>query len=428
MTSHRLVSRLAVPLALVLAACFDELLNVDSPDRVDTGTIEDPHNAQLLVSSAIADFECAFASYIAAAGLLGEELADGQRNLRLWDYDRRSIDSAGSPLYAVATCEDPVGPGIYQTLQTARFTTDQAIELLGSPEFVAANVPNRTTLIATMAAYSGYSHLLLGEAMCSAAIDGGPELEGPRLLELAEQRFSLAIQTGESIGGDARDVVSLALVGRARTRLDLGRSAEAVADARLVPPGFQKDARYSGLTLRSSNRIWTLNNRDARISVEQDFWNVTHMNVADPRIPVQNAGRGAVNQDVPLWIQRKYPSRESPIPIARYAEAQLIIAEVEGGNTAVDIINALHSAAGLPRYTAGDPDSILRHVIEERELEFFLESHHFSDKLRFNRLLDPDPLPDTPPAGTSFITGGVYGATRCLPLPDVERLNNPNIP
>ncbi|MGH7629996.1 MAG: RagB/SusD family nutrient uptake outer membrane protein [Gemmatimonadales bacterium] len=426
MKPNRVVSWIALLLAPAPAGCFfDDLLSVDAPDRVSAAELEDPRNAQLLVTSAIADFECALTNYIAAAGLLGDELADGQLDSRLWDYDRRSINPAGTPVYAVSPC-DNVHPGVYQTLQTARFAADNAIRLLQSPMFLAANIPNHTTLLATVAAYSGYSHLLLGEAMCSAAVDGGPELTPQQMWELAEQKLTLAIDMG--VGAGASEVVNMARLGRARTRLDLGRGVEAVADAQLVPPGFRKEAQYSAATERSSNRIWRMNNRDNRITIEDDFRNVTHMGVADPRAPVQDAGATTRNPQVALWTQAKYPQRDSPMPIARHAEAQLIIAEVLGDTAAVRIINELHAAAGLPPFAATDPDSIRRHVIEERRLELFLESHHFFDKLRFNALLDPDPLPDTPAAGAPFITGGTYGATTCLPLPDVERLNNPNIP
>jgi hypothetical protein len=417
---HSLVAPLLV---LAAAACLsDDPLSVDTPDRVPADDLEDPRNAQLLVTSAIADFECAFANYIIAAGLLGDEVADGQLDSRLWDYDRRTINPSGTPVYAVSTCDDL--PGIYQTLQTARFAAGNAIRLLQSPEFVAANIANRTALLATAAVYSGYSHLLLGEAMCSAAVDGGPELTSTQMLQLAEARFTLAIDTEGALEAD----VHMARVGRARTRLDLGRAMEAVADARLVPQGFRRDAAYSAASFRSGNRIWRMNNSQSRITVEEDFRGVTHMGTPDPRVPVQDAVRATLNPKVSLWIQAKFSGEESPIPIARYAEAQLIIAEALGDTAAVRIINELHAGIGLPPFIAVEPDSILRHVVEERRLELFLESHHFFDKQRFNASLDPDPLPDTPAAGSPFINGGTYAATTCLPLPDVERLNNPNIP
>ena len=179
----------------------------------------------------------------------------------------------------------------------------------------------------------------------------------------------------------------------------------------------------------SSNRVWTLNNRDSRVTVEDDFRRVMHMGVRDSlRVPVDSTAKNGVNNQIRIWEQRKYPLQDSPIPVARYAEAQLIIAEVRRDTQAVRIINELHAAAGLPPFAAADADSILRHVIEGRRLELFLEGQHFYDKLRFNGLLDPDPLPDTPPPGSVYINGGTYGASVCLPLPDVERLNNPNIP
>lgn len=137
-------------------------------------------------------------------------------------------------------------------------------------------------------------------------------------------------------------------------------------------------------------------------------------------------GRTAAADDLtPFWTQTKYPDQDTPIPIARYAEAQLIIAEIEGGQTAVDVINALHAAAGLPAYDPATDGPILDHVIQERERELFLESHHLYDIIRFNKSL-------VPAAGTAYqetgAKGGFYGSVACLPLPLVERNNNPNIP
>jgi hypothetical protein len=37
-------------------------------------------------------------------------------------------------------------------------------------------------------------------------------------------------------------------------------------------------------------------------------------------------------------------------------------------------------------------------------------------------------LPLNPPVGTVYpIKGGTYGDTRCFPLPDIERNNNPGL-
>ena len=412
LTGKRAGKILALGLTLGRSELATALLDIDAPSRVPADDLANPDNVGLLVASAVADFECAFSEYVAAGGLMGNELVDGQLAARMWPYDRRSFEEDGG-VYANFTCED-ADPGVYQTLSTARWSADNALEIatgLGEPD-----------LASTAAAYSGYAHLLLGEAMCSAAVDAGPELSSMEMFALAEGKFS------EVLGSSASpEITSMAYVGRARARLNQGDGAGALSDAQQVPAGFTRNATFSSASFRSSNRIWTLNNRDERISVESAFWDAQHMGQADPRIPVVDEGRLAASDDLtPLWTQQKYPAQESPMPIARYAEARLIEAEVSGGQVAVDIINELHQAAGLPDFGGGTEAEIQAHLQEERLHELFLESQHFYDKIRLS-------VPFTPDEGVVFQEGsgpkgGFYGSTTCLPLPLLEKDNNPNIP
>jgi len=397
--------------AVPLAGC-DTLLEIDAPSRVRADDLANPDNAPLLVASAVADFECAFSEWVAAGGLMGNELVDGQLAARMWPYDRRSFEESGG-IYASFTCAD-ADPGVYTTLSTARWAADNALGV--SQEIGDAE------LTATSAAYSGYAHLLLGEAMCSAAVDGGPELTSQQMFGLAEEKFSMAAS-----GGGPAEITNLAMVGRARARLNQGNVSGAASDAAQVPAGFVHNARFSSASFRSSNRIWTLNNRDERMSVESAYWDLEYMGTPDPRVQVVDQGRTAASDDLtPLWTQQKYPAQDSPMPIARHAEAQLIMAEAAGGQMAVDIINELHAAAGLPAFPGGSDAEIREQLIQERNRELFLEGQHFYTKIRLN-------LPFTPATGVVFQEGsgpkgGFYGNTTCLPLPLLERNNNPNIP
>ncbi|HEX2693819.1 MAG TPA: RagB/SusD family nutrient uptake outer membrane protein, partial [Gemmatimonadaceae bacterium] len=106
-----------------------------------------------------------------------------------------------------------------------------------------------------------------------------------------------------------------------------------------------------------------------------------------------------------------------------YKEAQLIIAEAEGGQTAVDIINALRADAGLPAFSSSDPTAITNEVITARARELFLEGQHLYDVRRLNLPLVPA---EGTPYSTVYLKGGTYGSERCFPVPDVETLNNPN--
>ena len=60
--------------------------------------------------------------------------------------------------------------------------------------------------------------------------------------------------------------------------------------------------------------------------------------VRDPRIPLVDVGKLGIDATTPLFEQLKYPRVDSPIPIATWRDAQLMIAEVQGGQTALDII------------------------------------------------------------------------------------------
>ncbi|MGH7504484.1 MAG: hypothetical protein ACRELX_02485, partial [Longimicrobiales bacterium] len=182
-----------------LAACgdfVDDLLDVEAPSRVIGETLADPGNASLLVESAIADFECAYAFYAMTTGLLSDELIDTQLAAATWDWDRRSI----TPLFAAhsnsCNATGNVAPPNYTAVSTARWAGDNALGLLTG--WTDEQVPDRQALIARAAAYTGYSLILLGEAFCSAALDQGPEMTSAEILAQAEERFTTAIQAAQA--------------------------------------------------------------------------------------------------------------------------------------------------------------------------------------------------------------------------------------
>jgi hypothetical protein len=310
---------------------------------------------------------------------------------------------------------------------TARYQADNTLRLLD--RWTDAEVPGRQALIARTAAYAGYSLILLGEGFCSAAIDEGPEMTPAQIFALAEERFTRGITVATAVGGATGDSLRyFNLVGRARARINQGKRAEAAADAALVPTGFTFNARYSLATTRSENRVFGSNNRNGTVTVDSSFRGVTMGGMADPRVPVVDAQRGGSFPQIRLFVQNKYTSLTAPIPIATWREARLIQAEaaLESGNVsgAVGFINQLRQRAGvgLPAYTGTAAADVRTQLIEERRRELFVESHRLYDTIRFNIPLNPAP-------GTPFPNGGgTYGSNKCLPIPDIERLNNPNIP
>lgn len=410
---------------LAIGACsVDKILEQDVPSRVAASTLNNPALAALLVDGAAGDFECSLSQYIVATGLTGDELLDAQLSQAGWDYDRRTIFSASIP-YGTTQCTATQVPGLYTPLSVARFQADDALRKLEG--WTDTEVPNRAKLIATAATYAGYSLELLGEAMCTAAIDLGPELTRAQLLGEAEARFTKA-QAAAQTAGD-QTLLNAARVGRARARLNLGNLAGARADAVLVPDNFSFNASYSAGIARRENLVWSQMHRGLFSTVDSSFRNLTWAGSPDPRVTVVDAGINGQDARTRIFRQMKYPLVGSPIPIARSAEAQLIVAEADlaAGNvaSAVLIINQLHTKAGIGPYAGGTPAEVRAQLDEERRREFFLEGQRFGDIIRRNVTVRPL-------AGTAFNKGGSYGSSTgsslCFPLPDVERNNNPSIP
>jgi starch-binding outer membrane protein, SusD/RagB family len=406
---------LGVVLSAGASAACGGLLDVELPTRVPAETLDNPALAPILVQGAIADFECALTNYITAAGLLGDELIESTGWGPIFAWDQRRIFSDNFNLSAGSCIE--LGYGVFTPLQTARYQADDAFQRI--TDFPDAEVPNKPLLLATAAAYAGYAYALLGEGFCEMTVDGGELMTPAEVLAVAEQRFSTAIQ-GAGAGQTPQhlEILNLARVGRARVRLDLGKKVEAAADAQLVAPGFQVFATRSIANERRWNRTYAEGQRNFYISVDPRFRGLTVAGVPDTRVATADAGRNGHDGTTRVWYQLKYGSEAAPIPLATWREAQLIVAEATGGQTAVDAINRLRAAASLPLYASTDPQAIAAQVLEERRRELFLEGHRLGDMLRLSLPFD---------SGTQPQKGVAYGTTKCLPLPDDERNNNPNL-
>jgi hypothetical protein len=397
--------------AVLIAATVgcDSLLKVEAPSRVLASDLESPASAALLVNGAVADFECALGSYVLAFGLITDEVDDAALSQSQFDFDRRSFTATGGT-YSSGLCGSA---GVYVPVSTARYTADKTLKSLDG--WTDAQVAGRAELIAKAAAYAGYSYILLGEGFCSAAVDAGPELTPAAIFKLAEDRFTLAINTTKDAS-----IKNLALVGRARARLNQGKLTDADADAKLIPDGFVYNARYNDAVARTRNLIFSTINRGQNATIAPPYRNLTFGGVTDPRTAVTNTGKLAFDQVNLIWTPNKYPAIDTSIPIAKWQEAQLIIAEVEGGQAAVAAINKLHTAAKIPAFASTSATEITAQIKEERRREFFLEGQHAYDIIRLK-------LPLNPAVGTPFPKGGSYGSMTCLPLPDVERNNNPTL-
>jgi hypothetical protein len=316
-----------------------------------------------------------------------------------------------------------------------------------------AEVPNRQLLIARAAAYEGWAQLFIGEvftetvfsSVSGETVNWGGVISRSQALDSAITTFTLAITTATAVTGSVADSIRyFALAGRARAQHTKAwivsatspNLASARADAALVPAAFEWRASASGTVARRNNRIFqesnpTVTQQNSSIGV---YYRTNGREgsaaTGDPRIPVQNMNRVSQGTAVPQWAQLKYTLVSSPIAVATGREMQLLIAEADrnGATCATStaaIISTFRTAGAQAAYVACvSPAADLAEIQDQRRRSLWLQGTYLADVLRYN-------LTVSPAVGTATPWGQTYGPDQgsalLLPLPDVERFNNPNL-
>jgi hypothetical protein len=271
-------------------------------------------------------------------------------------------------------------------------------------------------LIGKASVYEAYSYLLLGEAFCAVTIDGQlPPMTRAETWQVAVDKFDQAVTFAERVtsGSDlaeAQRVATLARVGRMRANLNLGDYPAVLADAPQVPIDFVYNATFDASPARRENSLVLRNVPGDILSVHGSFHNLEVGGVPDPRVQYVEDGLVFTGR-FPVYRQLKYTSDASEIPIGTGREAQLMVAEASGGQTAVGIINQLRADPhNLPPFVSADENEIQAMVREERRRELWMQGHRIGDKLRYDEAwvtgVDPQGRP--------------YGDLTCWPLHDSE--------
>lgn len=425
-------------LIAVLPAC-ESILEVELPGNLTEEDLYQPESAEILVNSAIADFECSFSMYTAT--MSGAEDATWKTS----GYFTTSTEyQTVRPGGGACTENSDVGTSWFQGFQKSRLLAETAYENL--TEWTVEEVPNRDELLATSAVYTGLFYAQIGETYCEFALEDGPLMTPMQMLEESERWLTTAL---DQMGSGDFEIVSttslkqLALLVRARVRLAMGDHAGAAVDAAEIEPGFVAWVTRNGSVRPRWNAVhqafnatrwrsfagpvwWYGHDENQLVSVgyldltiDPDGNQTVGDGVPDPRVPVEFTGQFAQDGVTDQYITPKYTSLSDPQRLASWEEAQLILAEIEGGQSAVDRINDLRDAHGLPHFSSTDEDEIYSTIIEERRREFFLEGRHHADKLRYGLWF---------PRGRGWNHKQVrYGLEYCLLMPEDAYDLNQNI-
>lgn len=425
-------------LALTASGCdLDSLIQLQDPDLITLPIVQDTAALPQIRNGVLFEFARAYAGepsnasgadpgQIVQSALLSDEMWAASTFTTHHEIDRRRIDLTNGTLL-----------GGFRYLQRARNLAETAGALFEASPRVGSS---DHALVINLA---GFTYILFAENYCSGvpfsqqpftgeAVFGEPQTT-EQILNTAITRFDEAL----GLAGTANDVQqrNLALLGKARALLDLGRFAEAAQTAAQVPSDFLFVIEYGERETSQNNAVFFFNTQAQRVSAASGeginglrYFNRGNTAVQiDPRVPVDSLGFGS-GRELPLYRQLAFPSRGAPIPLASGVEADLIEAEalLEGGQSAayLPILNALRAEVELPALSdPGSPAARVDQFFQERAFWLWLTSHRLGDLRRLVRQYGRA-ASDVFPVGVT-IDGDPYGPDVNLPIPSDE-VNNPN--
>ncbi|HZF68475.1 MAG TPA: hypothetical protein VEZ47_10585 [Gemmatirosa sp.] len=442
----------AAALGAAVACSPDRILRVETPDVIDPITIRTAAGAEALRTGALfqlnratggvdqVDASTSFIdSMVMLGGLLADEWRSGDTFVERDETDRRAVRNQN------ALVDDA-----YRMLERARVSAQLADQALAqyNPEAPAWQR-------AQMQLVQGFVELFEAEHFCAgmptseASIDGtityGPPLSTAAMLERAIGHLDAGLAAlGTDASADppeAARVRAALRVSRGRALLDLGRRAEAAAAVRDVATSTTAVLEYNQTLI--FNQLWDYNNNQRRytLSTGEGGVGLAFATAGDARLPACRGGTAACTAAgvsnprifdsqnatvLPLWVQLRFPTRDTPWPLATGVEARLIEAEAQlaAGGAWLATLNALRgTVSGLaPLADPGTPAARADLLFRERAFWLFGTGHRLGDLRRLVRQYGR-PVNAVYPSGP-WVKGGEYGTNVSFPIPQSEE-NNP---
>lgn len=431
---------------IALAACNnvdDRLLSVQTPDIISTGVAASPAGAQSFYQAAVGDFyrfiggDRAGGSPLGLAltsGLLGDEIFSARAGTE--PTDDRSLNPNAFPI------DSWIQVGNSQT------RTIRAIQAL-------IQFPPATGLNAQLAQLHvnlGYTYTIIAEDYCNGVpVWDGKNPDNPATVTMSNaDLYAAAIAQYDSaitlIGATSATVRQEALVGKARTLLDVAKASSLASDfaaAAAITGEVQTSFVYNTVFSASTSGVvnglydWMSATKNFGASDKEGGNGLDYVSSKDPRVKVDGTKivRGQDGSNVPTF--NVYTTTTAQVPISTGIEARLIEAEAQlaAGNTAgwLATLNALRASAqsygsvtvaanALPPLTdPGSPTADVNTMFRERAFWMYVSAHRLGDMRRLIRQYGRG-AETVYPTGAYF-KGGAYGTDVVL-VPNQTETNN----
>jgi len=394
--------------AFVAAGCSD-LFDVENPGSLTTDQLDDPDLFSVLAVTPEGEVCAAYDNLVMANSLQSDDVAFigsfTYTELHMWGYMEGFNSTQESAFNGIAT---------------ARWVAEDVVARL------AASDPSNA-LLQNGVYWGAIARVGLADHFVGVPIDGGVAQTPQAILESTLSLFD-QVTAGSSdvnlraaaLGSKARVLRSL-YFERGTQMADFTAAMAAAEAALAMKSDFNFVCHYA--SPGSENGLNTYHKNI--LNVVLDPRNIAIVDpvsgVLDPRI---NVGPAEVAAPPPHtgMVHRfyKYAGLDADLPVSRWAEARLILAEgnLLAGNLAeaVSQINLVRADAGLSAFASTDAAAIETQLRYERRLEFMVEGRRLQDHRYYN--IVPWQWDDATRA---------LGTNRRWPISQSEIAGNPNV-
>lgn len=402
----------------LLAACGD-LFEVENPSNILDEELESDELIAALANTPQGALSLSYSDAVVSAGLVSDEVCYVASRIFPLEIHRGQMDGWNENY-----------ENIYNNMSSGQWIADDATRRL-EEKVDASETDSR---VGEAYFWTGIFRLTLADLFEESVFDGGVPITPIETIKDGIARLEKSVQISTSAGNDEYRAAALGAIARAyralyfeelhegsgadsllfqeaeeHARRALDTKATYQVDLGYEPPGSSNNAYSSFSTGVVASRMDPrYANRTDPVSGTRDL-RISH----GPLVASDFDGSGK-----DIYIQLKYEGFGSDIPISRWQEAALIIAEhrymrsdYTGANK---YINIVRNAADLPDFESTDPDKIWAQLMYERETEFWLELRRWQDH-RYYEIV-PD---DWTPANQSL------GVHRRWPISVREKDTNP---
>lgn len=375
----------------------DGLFDVDDPGALTSEDLEDAELIESLSNSAEGALAEVLDDVIVDGGMVGDEVI----HILSFDFaipiDEGYMDRENAEIVDVD----------YNELSRARWVADEMVRRLTD----LVDNPGSDRGIARSYFFGGIATLSLADLYREVTFDNQPPVTPAQAIDSAIARFDMAVTIAAADGDASLEAGAYGALARAYRSLyfeelhngggaDLSifaQAEEAAQQALAADPDYRVDVRYE--QPGSDNGVY-----DALVSQRNDRMDPKFVNTMDPvsgepdpRVEHSEQDGTGVRGD-PIFFQQKYEGFNDDIPVARAAEAELIIAESRllAGDLAgaAEWITRMRARSNLPPFTSSDAAEIQSQIVYERQVEFWLEGRGWPDHRYYeivpNRWADPN--------------------------------------